>query len=110
MGDDMGTFRVPVEISNPARPADRRVLDSVLVDTGAEFSWFPASVLESLGIERVKVWHFRQADGSNRDALIGAAMARYVETLESLCREAPYNWFNFFDFWATDAATPAAAD
>ncbi len=45
----------------------------------------------------------------NRDALIGAAMARYVETLEALCREAPYNWFNFFDFWAADAAPPTAA-
>ena len=52
---------------------------------------------------------FRQADGSNRDALIGAAMARYVETLEALCREAPYNWFNFFDFWAADDAPPIPA-
>jgi predicted aspartyl protease len=64
MGDEMGTFRVRVEIANPARPAERRVLDSVLVDTGAEFSWFPAAVLESLGVERVKVWRFRQADGT----------------------------------------------
>ena len=52
---------------------------------------------------------FRQADGSNRDALIGAAMARYVETLESLCREAPNNWFNFFDFWAAHDAPPIPA-
>ena len=54
---------------------------------------------------------FRGANGSNRDALIEAAMARYFETLEALCREAPYNWFNFFDFWATDGATgPVAVD
>ena len=53
---------------------------------------------------------FRHADAANRDALIQAAMARYVETLEALCREAPYNWFNFFDFWATDAATTVPAD
>jgi predicted LPLAT superfamily acyltransferase len=39
-----------------------------------------------------------------RDALIAAALARYVETLEALCREAPYNWFNFFDFWDEDEA------
>ena len=52
---------------------------------------------------------FRHADGTNRDALIGAAMARYVETLEALCREAPYNWFNFFDFWAADATPPTAS-
>ena len=33
-------------------------------------------------------------------SLVAAALARYVATLEALCREAPYNWFNFFDFWA----------
>lgn len=27
-------------------------------------------------------------------------MRRYVTRLEALCREAPYNWFNFYDFWA----------
>jgi predicted LPLAT superfamily acyltransferase len=26
-------------------------------------------------------------------------MRRYVERLEHYCREAPYNWFNFYDFW-----------
>ena len=40
------------------------------------------------------------ASPAERDALIGVALARYVTTLEGLCREAPYNWFNFFDFWA----------
>jgi hypothetical protein len=34
------------------------VVGSVLVDTGAEFSWFPQDLLQSLGIERVKVWYF----------------------------------------------------
>lgn len=34
---------------------------------------------------------------------IQAALQRYVELLESLCRESPLNWFNFFDFWADDA-------
>ena len=39
---------------------------------------------------------------AERDAAIVAAMQRYVATLERLCREAPYNWFNFYDFWADD--------
>ncbi len=40
--------------------------------------------------------------------LIQDALARYVTLLESLCRESPYNWFNFYDFWAQDlSATPA---
>ena len=44
-----------------------------------------------------------------RDLAIRAALERYVATLESLCREAPYNWFNFYDFWADADASPADA-
>ncbi len=39
-----------------------------------------------------------EAAGADPDAtrrLIGF----YVARLEHYCREAPYNWFNFFDFW-----------
>jgi hypothetical protein len=64
MPDDMGTFRVDVEIENPARPGERRALRSVLVDTSAELSWVPTEVLESLGVERNNKWRFRQADGT----------------------------------------------
>ena len=64
MRDDMGTFRVDIQIENPARPGETRTLNSVLVDTGAELSWVPAAVLESLGVERNNQWRFRQADGS----------------------------------------------
>ena len=73
MPDDMGTFRDDVEIENPARPGERRILTSVLVDTGAELSWVPATVLESLGIERYSTWHFRQADGTVIERWVGAA-------------------------------------
>jgi len=62
--DDMGSFRINIEIENPAAPGPRAVLRDVLIDTGAELSWFPADVLESLGIQRRKAWHFRQADGT----------------------------------------------
>jgi len=64
MLDDMGSFRVDVEIENPARPGERRLIRSVLVDTGAELSWVPKSVLESLGVEQNRKWYFRQADGT----------------------------------------------
>ena len=73
MPDDMGTFRVDVEIENPAHPGKRRRLTSVLVDTGAELSWVPAEVLESLGIERYKKWRFRQADGTILERWVGGA-------------------------------------
>jgi len=46
-------------------------------------------------------------DAAQRDLAVRAAIERYVATLEELCREAPYNWFNFFDFWA-DAEAPTA--
>jgi predicted LPLAT superfamily acyltransferase len=34
-----------------------------------------------------------------REAAIREAVARYAGRLESYCRQYPYNWFNFFDFW-----------
>lgn len=64
MSEDMGTFRVEVEVANQINPGRRETLASALVDTGAELSWFPAAVLERLGVQRKKLWHFRQADGS----------------------------------------------
>ena len=41
---------------------------------------------------------------AEQEQRIAQAMATYVALLETLCRESPYNWFNFFDFWATDDA------
>jgi predicted aspartyl protease len=64
MPNDMGSFRVDMVLENPARPGAQRTLRSVLVDTGAELSWVPAEVLESLGVERNNKWLFRQADGT----------------------------------------------
>ena len=74
MVENMGTFRVDVEVENPARPGARRMLRSVLVDTGAELSWVPAEVLESLGIERYTLWRFRQADGTVLERWTGATL------------------------------------
>jgi predicted aspartyl protease len=73
MSDEMGTFRVDVELENPARQGLRRTVRSVLVDTGAELSWMPAELLESLGIERYNRWRFRQADGTLLERFAGAA-------------------------------------
>jgi predicted LPLAT superfamily acyltransferase len=36
-----------------------------------------------------------------REAVVHQTMEKYVATLERHCRAAPYNWFNFFDFWET---------
>jgi len=74
MIDDLSTFRTDVLIENPARLGERRVMHDVLVDTGAELSWFPGDMLESLGISRLKTWHFRQADGTVLTRWTGASM------------------------------------
>jgi predicted LPLAT superfamily acyltransferase len=42
------------------------------------------------------------ADPAARDEMLRAALKDYVARLEALCREAPYNWFNFHDFWRED--------
>jgi predicted LPLAT superfamily acyltransferase len=36
---------------------------------------------------------------SRRAAAVEEAMRLYAQRLEHYCREAPYNWFNFYDFW-----------
>jgi predicted LPLAT superfamily acyltransferase len=46
-----------------------------------------------------------ETDPARREAQLHAALQDYVARLEALCREAPYNWFNFHDFWNED--TPA---
>jgi len=76
MSEPMGTLRVDVEVEHPDRPSERRMLSSVLVDTGAELSWFPSDALEEIGIRRIKQWHFRQADGSILTRWAGVAVVR----------------------------------
>ena len=42
-----------------------------------------------------------------RTLAVQAAMTRYAALLERFCRAAPYNWFNFFDFWQAPASRQA---
>jgi hypothetical protein len=42
---------------------------------------------------------FTHTPRSERAAAMAAAQQRYAERLSHYCRLAPYNWFNFFDFW-----------
>ena len=79
----MGIFRTDVQIENHTRPGERRLLRGVLVDTGAELSWAPADVLESLGITRRKKVRFQQADGSVLERDIGFAIIHAADTMTS---------------------------
>jgi predicted LPLAT superfamily acyltransferase len=40
-----------------------------------------------------------------RAAAVEVAVTRYAALLEQYCREAPFNWFNFFDFWQPSSAS-----
>ena len=73
MMDDMGSFRIDVEVENPLRAGDRRTIQSVLIATGAELSCFPAAVLDAIGVERRQLRRFRQADGSVLERWTGPA-------------------------------------
>ncbi len=41
---------------------------------------------------------------SRRDAALAAHAATYVTWLTALLVRSPYDWFNFYDFWATPSA------
>lgn len=41
------------------------------------------------------------APKSQRQAALAALVARYARALEALLQSAPYQWFNFYDYWAS---------
>ena len=41
-----------------------------------------------------------ELDRRDREGSLRPWVERYAARLEHHCREAPYNWFNFYDFWA----------
>jgi predicted aspartyl protease len=60
---DMGIYHTAIEVASLARPDVRHRVESVMVDTGSEYSWLPAELLESMGIARVRMDRFEAADG-----------------------------------------------
>jgi predicted aspartyl protease len=53
----------------------------VLVDTGSEFTWVPATVLEQLGVEPERMQRFIIADGRVLERRIGIAIVHTEGTL-----------------------------
>lgn len=47
-----------------------------------------------------RLGHMAHEGRENRSALMEQSVRRYVERLEHYCRLAPYNWFNFYDYWS----------
>ena len=53
------------------------------------------------GRYRIRFTPFDPASAGARDEAALAAQCRhYAQWLEANCRADPYNWFNFYDFWA----------
>ena len=88
---DVGTFRTTIAIENPLERGRRRELPDTLVDTGAELTWAPTAVLESLGIARQKRLGFRTADGRAvfRDIGYAIVQAGGAETIDEVVFAEP---------------------
>jgi len=50
----MGTFYVGCKVENHKDQKRSAVVGKLLVDTGSEFTWLPAEILERIGVELVK--------------------------------------------------------
>ena len=77
---DMGTFRIDIELENPARRGVRRTVAHLLVDSGSELTWVPAADLESLGVAREREKLFRQASGVVVTRWVGSAFIHAAGT------------------------------
>ena len=79
--DDMGAFRIDIDVENPGRRGERRRVSQALVDTGAELSWVPGDILRSLGVEPIKQWSFRQASGQIIERWVGPVLIHAAGTV-----------------------------
>lgn len=46
---------------------------------------------------------------SARAVAVQTALQHYAQRLEHYCRDAPFNWFNFYEFWGAGASKPAGS-
>ena len=71
---EMGTFRTTVGIESPLRRGAIVELPDVIVDTGAEATWIPRHILESMGIPPERTERYRMADGRALERQVGFAI------------------------------------
>src|SRR5437867_2687204 len=73
----MGTFYTECRIENPVARDRGARLPKLLVDTGSEYTWVPASTLEKIGIGREKKdLEFMMANGKTITRSVGFAIIR----------------------------------
>jgi predicted LPLAT superfamily acyltransferase len=75
-------FRIALALKRPV------VLMLGLYRGGNRYELYFEKLFEPDGVDRAR-----------RAAAIEEAVRLYAQRLEHYCRQAPYNWFNFYDFW-----------
>ncbi len=73
----MGTFYTGCRIENVAKRSKGTTIPKLLVDTGSEYTWVPATTLDKLGIQREKKdLAFTMANGQQVTRSVGFAIVR----------------------------------
>ncbi|SPB17732.1 glycosyl transferase [Caballeronia novacaledonica] len=129
---DAGELLVIVGDRVPAHESGRTT-DARFLGAPAPFAQGPYVLAHALGCPVYLFFCLKEQDGRHRMYFepfaerislprreraqhIAAWAQRYASRLEHYCRKAPYQWFNFFDFWArpgktmTEAAAPGGND
>ena len=74
----MGTFRIDIEVARPGRRPRWVLVTGVVVDSGAEVSWLPETILRELGIAVFKSNEaFVTPDGRHVTRDVGIALIRH---------------------------------
>ncbi|MGF6790677.1 glycosyltransferase family 2 protein [Paraburkholderia sp. 35.1] len=113
---DAGELLVIVGDRVPAREAGRTT-DAQFLGASAPFAQGPYVLAHALGCPVYLFFCLKERDGyrmyfepfaerielprRERAQHLAAWAQRYALRLEHYCRKAPYQWFNFFDFWAS---------
>jgi len=71
---DVGTCRTTIGIESPLQRGRVVEIPDVLVDTGAEGTWIPRDILESLGVRPERTELYRMADGRVLERSVGFAI------------------------------------
>ena len=80
----MGTFYVGCKVENHKDQKRSAVVGKLLVDTGSEFTWLPADILERIGVEMVKKdLLIQMANGQLLTRSVGYAILR-VDKYETI--------------------------
>jgi predicted LPLAT superfamily acyltransferase len=67
---------------------------------GNRYDMYFETFADTLAVERTR-----------REQHLRETVVRFADRLEHYARDAPYNWFNFYDFWQTEAShAPHGAD